>query len=59
MAKARCSKCGSETSLYIQGVPLCVKCDDELHAQAKAVARKLNESEASNKSERAKNGTGC
>jgi hypothetical protein len=32
---ARCSVCGSETSLYDSEVPICIQCSDKLHEERK------------------------
>lgn len=57
---ARCTNCGAETSLYVNGVPVCVKCDDALQAEAKRKeqARKPIEEETREQTEQTKKATG-
>lgn len=32
---AKCSRCGTETKLYVNSEPICLKCDDEITRRQK------------------------
>jgi hypothetical protein len=58
---AKCARCGKDTSLYFQGTPICVECDDRLSSKAGVKKDQVCENDQSNdeKAKGAKTLTPC
>lgn len=44
---AKCAKCGAETELLVDGVPLCLECDDENELKKSGSPAGVNRTEPS------------